>query len=78
MVHRIAMTLALAAAVALGACKQTGEGEFQVETPDVDVSTDTSTVRTPTVEMDKETTTVVTPDVDVKTPAERGDTSRSP
>ena len=67
----------LVAAVAIisiaGACKKTGEGEYQVQTPDVNVSTDTSTVRTPTVEAGtkKDTVVVTTPTVDVKTPAER-------
>ena len=67
----------LVAAVAIisiaGACKKTGEGEYQVKTPDVDVSTDTSTVQTPTVEAGtkKDTMVVTTPTVDVKTPAER-------
>ena len=67
----------LVAAVAIltiaGACKKTGEGEYQVKTPDVQVSTDTHTVQTPTVETGTRTDTVITktPTVDVKTPAER-------
>ena len=67
----------LVAAVAIisiaGACKKTGEGEYQVKTPDVDVSADTTTVQTPTVETGskKDTVVVTTPTVDVKTPAER-------
>jgi hypothetical protein len=67
----------LVAAVAIisiaGACKKTGEGEYQVKTPDVDVSADTTTVQTPTVEAGtkKDTVVVSTPTVDVKTPAER-------
>jgi hypothetical protein len=67
----------LVAAVAIisiaGACKKTGEGEYQVKTPDVDVSADTTTVQTPTVEAGtkKDTVVVTTPTVDVKTPAER-------
>ena len=67
----------LVAAVAIisiaGACKKTGDGEYQVKTPDVDVSTDTTTVQTPTVEAGtkKDTVVVTTPTVDVKTPAER-------
>ena len=32
------MVFALAAVATLGACQKTGEGEYQVETPDVDVS----------------------------------------
>jgi hypothetical protein len=67
----------LVAAVAIisiaGACKKTGDGEYQVKTPDVDVSTDTTTVQTPTVEAGtkKDTVVVTTPTVDVKTPAQR-------
>jgi hypothetical protein len=67
----------LVAAVAIlsiaTACKKTGEGEYQVQTPDVNVSADTHTVQTPTVETGtkKDTVVVTTPTVDVKTPAER-------
>lgn len=39
----------LLAAAALGACTKTGDGQYQVKTPDVDVSTKTTTVNTPTV-----------------------------
>lgn len=65
-------TLAALAAVAIlsTACKKTGEGEYQVQTPDVDasVSTDTNTVRTPTIEAGtkKDTIVVDRPTVDVK------------
>ena len=64
------MVLALAAVAALGACEKTGEGEYQVETPDVDVSTDTSTVRTPSVDAGVTTDTMVVkrPTVDVDGP----------
>lgn len=71
----------LIAAIAIisiaGACKKTGEGEYQVQTPDVNVSTDTATVRTPTVETGTRTDTVITkvPTVDVNRPGERRDTS---
>ena len=67
----------LVAAVAIisiaGACKKTGEGEYQVKTPDVDVSADSTTVQTPTIDAGtkKDTVVVTTPTVDVKTPAER-------
>lgn len=65
------LTLSLAAA--LGACQKTGEGEYQVKTPDVNVSTDTATIRTPSVDVRTEPETVITnvPKVDVQTPAER-------
>jgi len=72
---------------ALGACQKSGDGEYQVKTPDVDkkgdtltVGTDTATVRTPDVDagMKKDTLIVDRPTVDVKTPAERkGDTAGS-
>jgi len=39
----------VAAVLALAACKKTGEGEYQVQTPTISVGTDTHTVRTPTV-----------------------------
>lgn len=67
----------LIAAVAIisiaGACKKTGEGEYQVKTPDVDVSADSTTVQTPTVDAGtkKDTVVIDRPTVDVKTPAER-------
>ena len=51
--------LALAAATA--ACKKTGENEYQVKTPDVDVSTDTSTIRTPDVDVGSKIDTINTP-----------------
>ncbi|HEU5173186.1 MAG TPA: hypothetical protein VFT96_00415 [Gemmatimonadaceae bacterium] len=67
------MVLALAATAALGACQKTGEGEYKVETPDVDVSTDTSTVRTPTVDVGtkQDTMIVKTPTVDVDAPGNK-------
>jgi hypothetical protein len=77
-VRKLVAILALAAVSALGACKKTGEGEYQVKTPDVDVKTDTHTVQTPSVDagMKKDTLVIDRPTVDVKTPAERkGDTT---
>lgn len=70
--RKLALAVALTAVATLGACKKTGEGEYKVVTPDVNVnvSTDTSTIRTPSVEVGKETTQVITPTVDVKTPSE--------
>ena len=60
---RIAVTLAALATVA--GCKKTGDGEYQVQTPNVDVnvSRDTTTVRTPTVEMGKDTTVIERPTI---------------
>ena len=76
--RKIAYAASLAAAVALSACSKTGEGEFKVKTPDVDVNTsvDTTTVRTPSIEAGTKTDTMIvkTPTVDVKTPEERAKT----
>lgn len=71
--RKLIAVLAVTAASALGACQKTGEGEFQVKTPDVDVSTDTTTIQTPSVDVGttKDTLIVDRPTVDVKTPAER-------
>ncbi|HEX5830621.1 MAG TPA: hypothetical protein VFY16_06555 [Gemmatimonadaceae bacterium] len=75
---RKSATLAAIAAISMfAACQKTGEGEFKVETPDVDVSTDTTQVRTPSVDVGTDTAKVTVPDVDVKTPSER-DTAAKP
>ena len=66
--RKSAAALALVAALALAACEKTGENEFEVQTPDVDVKTDTTTVRTPDVDIKKDTQTVVVPKVEVKKP----------
>ena len=58
-------------AVAAVACEKTGENEYQVETPDVDVSADTSTIRTPDVDVNMDTARVPVPDVDVRRPPPR-------
>ncbi|HLV26268.1 MAG TPA: hypothetical protein VKZ41_08125 [Gemmatimonadales bacterium] len=58
----------LATLTTLGACTKTGEGEYQVETPDVDVSTDTTTVNTPSVDVGRDTLQVPVPTVDVDPP----------
>jgi hypothetical protein len=60
--YRIAVAGLLAAAT-LAACKKTGENEFQVQTPDVNVSTDTSTLRTPDVDVGTKVDTISTPTV---------------
>lgn len=69
--RKSAAVTAIAAIALFAACQKTGEGEFQVQTPDVDVSTDTTTVQTPSVEVGTDTAKVTVPDVDVKTPDER-------
>jgi hypothetical protein len=72
-VRKFIAVAALTAVSALGACKKTGEGEYQVKTPDVDVKADTHTVQTPSVDVGtkKDTLIVDRPTVDVKTPNER-------
>ena len=64
--RKTALTLAIGALTAVTACKKTGENEFQVQTPDVDVKTDTTTVKTPDVDVVKDTATVTVPKVDVR------------
>ena len=53
--------LGVALLASLAACKKTGENEYQVKTPDVDVSSDTTTVRTPDVDVGTKTDTISTP-----------------
>src|SRR4029079_6693338 len=65
-VRKTAMILAVAALTAVAACKKTGENEFQVQTPNVDVKTDTTTIKTPDVDIVKDTATVTVPKVDVR------------
>lgn len=64
--RKSALTLAIAALTAVAACQKTGENEFQVETPDVDVNRDTTTIRTPDVDIVKDTAKVTVPNVDVR------------
>jgi hypothetical protein len=45
----------------LAACKKTGENEYQVKTPDVNVSADSHTVRTPDVDVGSKKDTISTP-----------------
>ena len=76
--RKLIAVVALTAVSALGACKKTGEGEYQVKTPDVEVKTDTHTVQTPSVDVGtkKDTLVVDRPTVDVKTPGERKDSAQ--
>ena len=50
----------------LAACKKTGENEYQVKTPDVNISADSHTVRTPDVDVGTRTDTVNVPVVGTK------------
>ena len=59
------LAAAMVGLVAAGACKKTGEGEYQVEKPVVGTQTDT--VETPSVETGTAKDTISVPDVDVKT-----------
>lgn len=65
--RKTAAALGLMAALALAACERTGENEYEVETPDVDVGTNVDTVTTPDVDINtgEDTVTVPTVDVDV-------------
>jgi hypothetical protein len=80
-VLKLTVAAGLAALLVTGACKKTGEGEYEVQKPTV--GTTTETVETPSVEtgtakdtisVPKVTTekkAVNVPDVDIKTPDER-------
>ena len=79
--RKLTLAAGIAALVITGACKKTGEGEYEVQKPTIGTTTDT--VETPSVETGtvKDTLTVPTvgtekkevnvPKVDVKTPEER-------
>ena len=66
--RKTALTLAIAALTAVAACQKTGKNEFQVQTSDVDVKTDTTTIKTPDVDIVKDTATVRVPKVQVNKP----------
>lgn len=78
--RKIALLVACATLATLGACKKTGDGEYEVQkpvigtttdtvhTPQVNVGTDTHTVTTPKVEVKKDSTKIVTPKVTVTKP----------
>jgi hypothetical protein len=80
-VRKLTLAAGIAALVITGACKKTGEGEYEVQKPTIGTTTDT--VETPSVETGtvKDTLTVPTvgtekkevnvPKVDVKTPEDR-------
>ncbi len=57
--RKSALTLSLVALAALGACKKTGEGTYEVEKPVVGTQTDT--VHTPSVDVGTRTDTINTP-----------------
>ena len=55
------LTVALALVATLGACKKTGEGQYEVQKPVVGTQTDT--VHTPTVDVGSKIDTINTPTV---------------
>lgn len=79
--RKLTLAAGIAALIATGACKKTGEGQYEVQKPTVGTTTDT--VETPsietgtvkdTIDVPKVTTEkkeVTVPKVDVKTPSER-------
>jgi hypothetical protein len=69
-VQKLTLAVVIAALVTLGACKKTGEGEYEVQKPVI--GTETDTVHTPSVETGtvEDTITVTRPTVDVKTAEE--------
>jgi hypothetical protein len=81
LVRNLTLAAGIAALVITGACRKTGEGEYEVQKPTVGTTTDT--VQTPsvetgtakdTIEVPKVTTEkkeVTVPKVDVKPPSER-------
>jgi hypothetical protein len=81
LVRKLTLAAGIAAFVVTGACKKTGEGEYEVQKPTVGTTTDT--VQTPSVETGTVKDTINVPKVttekkevnvpkaDVKTPSER-------
>lgn len=55
------LSIALALVATLGACKKTGDGEYQVEKPVVGTQTDT--IHTPTVDVGTKVDSINTPTV---------------
>jgi hypothetical protein len=80
-VRKLTLAAGIAAFVVTGACKKTGEGEYEVQKPTVGTTTDTistpsvetgtvkDTISVPTVTMEKKEVTL--PKVEVKSPEER-------
>ena len=70
LVQKLTLAIAIAALVTIGACKKTGEGQYEVQKPVV--GTETDTVNTPSIETGtvKDTVTITRPTVDVKSPEE--------
>ena len=59
--NKLTVVVALAALITLGACKKTGDGQYEVQKPVV--GTETDTVNTPTVETGTVKDTITVPTV---------------
>lgn len=68
--NKFTLVAAVAALTTLSACKETGEGQYEVQKPVI--GTESDTVNTPSVETGtvKDTVTITRPTVDVKSPDE--------
>lgn len=68
--QKLTLAVAIAALVTIGACKKTGEGQYEVQKPVV--GTETDTINTPSVETGtvEDTVTIKRPTVDVRSPEE--------
>ena len=58
--------LVLAVAAALAACKKTGENEYQVKLPEIEIRSETATVRVPEVDVGTKVDTVNAPVIGTK------------
>ena len=79
--RKLTLAAGIAALIVTGACRKTGEGEYEVQKPTVGTTTDTihtpsvetgtvkDTINVPKVTMEKKEVTM--PKVEVKTPQER-------
>ena len=62
--NRLMLAVALAALTAVGACKKTGEGQYEVQKPVI--GTESDTVNTPSIETGTVKDTVTVPTVGTK------------
>jgi hypothetical protein len=63
-VRKVTLALTVAALCAAGACKKTGEGQYEVQKPVI--GTETDTVNTPSVETGTAKDTVTVPKVETE------------
>ena len=59
--NKLALAMALVALTSIGACKKTGDGQYEVQKPVI--GTETDTVNTPTVETGTVKDTITVPTV---------------